>query len=491
MVDPGARELRLQIDPSVNRLLPAKDEARRFYDRSRRIFGSDEQLVVAIASDDLFSSESLRRVKRLGSRLAELDGVERVLSLFTALRFHGAEEDLAIEPFITEIPEDREGIESILRSVLEDPIYGGNLVSRDGRATALLVYLEDMPEAEFIKSGLDARIAELAAQEAGEAEVWIGGVPHVKMATSQVLLSDLMRVVPLGFALLAIVAALAFRTARGVIVPLTTILIANTWTLATMASLGYALNLVTIVVPVLVQTIGFAYAIHVVSAYYELRRTGRESGDAAADALRHIALSLLLTGVTTAAGLFSLTLSPMTAVREFGVASVFGVLYTMVAAATFAPADLQLGNPAIPSNSHSEAFDEIAGRLARFDQRHRRAIFVGAGLALAIALAGMTRIQVNTDFVTNFAPEHPVRRDYESINASLEGAGSFSIVLQTDYAGAFKEPVNLREIEALQRWLEAQPEMGATTSPVSTPRPGALRTSSRPPSAHCARSGAR
>ena len=46
----------------------------------------------------------------------------------------------------------------------------------------------------------------------------------------------------------------------------------------------------------------------------------------------------------------------------------------------------------------------------------------------------------------------------------LDGAGSIYVVLETDYRDAFKEPVNLREVERLQEWLESQPEIGGSTS---------------------------
>ena len=466
IVDFRSRELRLTIDPSVDRLLPEGDETRRYYDRVREIFGNDETILVALVSDRLFTPEVLRRVERLTARIEALEGIDRVVSLFTALEIRGENDALVIEPFIgEEIPEDPEALDQIRRSVLESPVYGGSLVSRDGRATALLVHLQTMAEEEFIFSGLDRRITAIAEEERGDAEIWIAGAPHTKVATSELLLSDFARILPLGAALLALTAFVAFRTLRGVVVPLTTIAIANTWTLGTMAAFGYSINLVTVVIPALIQTVGFAYTVHVVSEYYDfLRHETVEPGSAATRALRELTLPLLLTAVTTAAGLLSLTLSPMTAVREFGTVAVVGVIYTMIAAATFAPAVLQLGRPRPPARGIDDALGALAERLARFDVRHRKAIFLGAGLVAVIALIGITRIRVNTDFVTNFAPDHPVRRDYESINENLAGAGNLQVVIEAEDDEAFKEPKNLRELDALQRWLEAQPEVGSTTS---------------------------
>ena len=47
------------------------------------------------------------------------------------------------------------GIRKQLRArALSDPIYSGNLVSRDGRASVVLAYVTDVPEREYIDAGL-------------------------------------------------------------------------------------------------------------------------------------------------------------------------------------------------------------------------------------------------------------------------------------------------------------------------------------------------
>ena len=65
IVDFDKRELRLAIDPSIESLLPEEDEGRQFYDYIRRLFGSDETILVALVDDDIFKTENLVRVKRM------------------------------------------------------------------------------------------------------------------------------------------------------------------------------------------------------------------------------------------------------------------------------------------------------------------------------------------------------------------------------------------------------------------------------------------
>ncbi len=43
--------MRLDIDPSANRLFSENMAAKQFYDKTRQLFGSDETLIITVASD--------------------------------------------------------------------------------------------------------------------------------------------------------------------------------------------------------------------------------------------------------------------------------------------------------------------------------------------------------------------------------------------------------------------------------------------------------
>jgi hydrophobe/amphiphile efflux-3 (HAE3) family protein len=460
---------RLQIDPSINRLLAAHDDSRQFYERTRQLFGSEETIVVALASDDVFTPDALARLQRITRRVAQLDGVDRVVSLFTALDIRGGDEEgVVIEPFLTQVPGDPAQLAELRARALLNPVYTGNLIAKDGRASAVIVYLEDMPESEFVRSGLDERIEAVVREEQGPLEAWITGAPHVKVATSKLLATSVGRTIPVGAACLALVAFLAYRSRSAVLVPLAAIGLADVWILGTMGWFGYPLNIVTLAIPSLVQTIGFTYTIHVVSEWTTLVREAggaEERSGAAGRALRALSLALFLSSFTTVIGFGSLLLSPLVAVREFGLIGSIGVIYSWVLAVTFAPAALALAaGPGVAQRPHEGRIERLAVRIARFDVRHRRVIMAGALALLAVCLYGALRIRVSTDFVSNFSREHPARRDFEAVSAHLGGAGGMMVVLDAGQRDAFKDPANLRELEALQRWLEQQPEVGSTTS---------------------------
>ena len=55
IVDPGTGEIRLDIDPSANRLLSRDQPAKIFYDHTRHVFGNDETLIITLTADEIFT----------------------------------------------------------------------------------------------------------------------------------------------------------------------------------------------------------------------------------------------------------------------------------------------------------------------------------------------------------------------------------------------------------------------------------------------------
>jgi predicted RND superfamily exporter protein len=469
IVDLRTGEIRVGFDPSTNALLPEADEEREFYDHVRRLFGSDETILVALSSDDVFTADVLGRVQRIAERIEEIEAVHHTVSLGTALDIRGENGDLSIEPFVDEVPEDPEALAAIRRRALANPIYAGNIFSRDGRTAAVMVYLMELSEAEFLRRGVDREIRRIVDEERGDVRAWITGQAYVKAEMSRTLLADLLRTIPLATLALIVVALICFRDPVGAMVPLVGVGIASVWTLALFAARGESLNVITVVLPPMILVVGFAYAVHVVAEYHDGIRHGEGDvprRDRVREALRLVALPVVLTAATTAVGFLSLTTSPLGAIREFGLYATTGVLVTMVVSLTFVPAALCVlpGPRRLRRESEDEGFGRLARLLADLAVRRRKAILLAGAVVAVVSLFGVTRIRISTDVIRLFDPETVVRQDFEAINAHLEGSDALYVVLSAGYRDAFKEPVNLASIEALQEWLVEQPAIGGTTS---------------------------
>lgn len=474
VVDLRSGALRLAVDPAIDRMLPEGDEARAFYDHARQLFGSDELLLVVLVGD-VFAPDALAAIQRLTADVEAQPGVGHALSLANALDVRPADGDVEVAPFFTTPPGDPAERARLRERLVAHPMYGGSLVAADARATAVLVAFDRRLVGDGPRGALADRLGEIAEADRGPLEAFVTGVPRLKAEIGRTVLAELRFVMPAVLALAAALCAVAFRSARGVLLPLAAIALALVWTLGAMGGAGSALNLVTTIVPPLVITLGFAAAIHVTSEYYQALRhaaAGAATLDPAAHrrairlVLEEMGLAVAVNGLTTALGFASLVTSSVGAVRDFGIWSVVGVVATTGAALTFLPASFALLGPPRRLARAAEPgwLEDAAGRLAAFDVRRRRWILAAALAVLALSVWGATRIRVATGYVSDFAADSPLRRSYDAVNEHLGGANTFFVVLEGDRDGAFAEPENLAALHELQAWLEAQPEIGATAS---------------------------
>lgn len=494
-LDPRTGRPRIHIDASVDNLLPASNEDRAVYERTRALFGDSESVLVAVTLEPVFTAGNLARVAELTERFRELPGVDRVFSLATAPNLLAANSDIDVRTFTQQVEQEPERLAEFRAQLERNPIYRGSLVSADGRTAAFAISLAGVDERGFAHGRYPERIRDIVLQVAGNAPVLITGSPVIKAATTQALLDTLTFTIPLIFGLMAVVLTIAFRSLRAMLVCVVTVAIALLWTLATVTALGLTLNLVTAIVPPLVLTLGLTYAIHVLSEYLKsepgsaereaeqapaaksptssrpagalsrLFGRGRPASERALATMNHIAVPIGLSFVTTVIGFLGFLPNPLPAIRQFGALAMAGVGYAALLALLFIPALLLvIGSTSRGALPGDALFSRMAAKLAEFDLRHRVAIVL-LGLALIpLGLWLAADIRAGSEHILDYPPENEVRRDYEAINRAFNGANVLSILIETHVNDALTDPQLARKIEALQAWLREQPEVGAVVS---------------------------
>lgn len=471
--------LRLRIDASTEPLLPARDRARAFYDEAVRHFGADEIFVIAMECDDVFRRDHLEALRRVGDAIARLDGVRSVQSLVNVYSFRWvAEEDwIEVRPFLEEIPDDPEALAALRARALADPVYRRTFVSDDGRAAAVNVAFRSMTDAEFIAADLDSEIAKILASEAGaERRFHVAGRPHVKTHVFHGMVRDLRLLLPLAIVAMALASGLAFGSLRSVLLPLATAVTGNLWTFAALALLDRPITLLTTLLGPTLVVMGCVYAVHVYARFEEDLATHGEPPAAARASLAHLVRPVLVAGLTTAIGFAALLITDVPAVFDLGAFAVFGVGAMTVVALAGVPATLAvLPAPrrravAPLAERLADALDARLALLARASSRHPSRVIALWALAGLASAAVLPRIEIDTDYLSFFDEDAPVRRDFEAVNRSLAGAVPLYVPLAAGEPGAFRDPELLRRVEALQARLDAVPGVSRTISFLETLR---------------------
>lgn len=482
-LDPPA--LRVHLDPSTEPLLPRGDPARAIYERAVREFGGDEIFVIAAEFDgDLFTREHLLLLQRVHREIARLDGVRRVQSLTEAVTFrYEADEDwLDVGPLMDGVPETPAALAALRARAMSDPLLQRNLISPDGSAAGIAVRFREMSDREFIASQLDERIdALLASAAAPGVRFHVAGRPHAKASVYRGMVRDLSVLIPLAVGVLAALLAFATGTRRGVVLPLANVLLATLWTFGAIAASGRPLTILSTMLAPLLIAVGSVYGVHLLARFDEERRGAGEAPELAERTLRHVWLPIVVSGATTQIGFMSLLAGDVPAVIELGAFATLGVGCVTFLSATGLPAALALlparrEVSALPAwlARWSERFSLELGRaldaVAALSVRHSERMLIGAAVLGALGVYAIPRIVVDTDYLSFFDEDAPIRRDFASVDRLLSGAIPIYVVLRGQGEGAFREPAALHALERLQSRIDAIPDVSRTASIADTLR---------------------
>lgn len=458
----GVLAARFRVDSAVDRLLPEGDADSVYYDGVRRAFGSEEVAVVGLFADDVFAPATLARIERLSRALAALPGVEEVTSVTTARRIELGEDGLGRVALIPALPTDERTAAALRARVLADRLAPGPLVARDGSAAGIWVRFAPMRDDEFLAADLDGRLRAALGAVPGPESLAVTGLPTIKVQAARDMIHDLAVFVPLGLLLVTGSVIWAFRTWRGVLLPLATTVIGVLCTTGIMVAAGDAFTLGTLVLLPLLMSAGVAYAIHIVSRYYLETRHG--GGDALARALGDVRLPVAMAALTTFVGFTTFITSPIPSIRDFGVYAGLGIAIIFVACVAVIPAALALLPPPRRVPQRLEEGDRFA-RIAAcgaLSLRYRRLLLGLFAVLMVLGAWGITRIRVETDYLRFFRDDHPALRDNRRIGAALAGTQVVTVVVD----GPVTRADVLEAIRALQRVAERQPGVDTTRSVV-------------------------
>ncbi|MFM8392957.1 MAG: MMPL family transporter, partial [Acidobacteriota bacterium] len=354
---------------------------------------------IAVSDVDIFAPPTLQRLRDLHQQIARMEGIVEVVSLSNVPYARSLPEGASLEMLLPVDLGDQLRIAEVRRIAASDRLYNGNVVSADGRTAALNVrFSGDLDSVR--RTALSQRIYDVS-RGAGFRQVWFAGDPFTQLRAVGAIRRDLTIFLPLTIAMIAGLLWRSFRSVRAVALPLLTIGIGLLWLLGLMASLHAHFTILALMLPTLMLAIGCSYMIHVVNQI-GLVATVREGVGKIAiveEAVRFIALPVIVSALTIIAGFLSLSFTNIPAIRETSIYAAIGAAITMLLSLTFLPACLILWpgervNFRVGLGGASVRKLEAIGRWATTRQT---LLYLITGVIVIASLAGIWRIVIDID----------------------------------------------------------------------------------------------
>ena len=447
----------LKINPDITSYLPKNDPTVKLFDYIGEEYGGNFLVMIALETDDVFNKETIERINYLTSQFKLVEGVNYVTSLTNVLDIKQVEEGIEIGRLVDEydLPGTPEALQELKTYTLSKDLYRGRLISEDAKVTLIICRLND--DVDKIKTAY--QLKQIVKEANLKEKVYYSGMPFQMMEISEIILNDLKFLIPLIGLLIIISLLLAFHTLRGVVLPILSVSMSTIWTLGIMSILQIPLTVISDIIPVILIAVGSAYSIHVISRFDEDLMTNGDRLKQSKKALAEVGVPVLLAAVTTMAGFMAFVFgSYLSMIREFGIFSSLGILFSLIISVTFIPTMLSI----LPIKNKKRSPDEATGgktsftrlmdKIGAFVLKNEKLIIAGGIIIICISIFGIPKIQRRVDMLDYFKPGTSIRLTEEMMQSKFGGSIPIQILVKAD----IQDPVVLKEMQEMQEFLESQ-----------------------------------
>ncbi len=461
----GRQIPKAEIESDMKSQLPPGMASRINTDTIDEIFGGTEMLMILVQANDVLAPETLGRVKNLSRQLKRIKGVDKVLSLTELKNIKSGEGAMVVEPAVYRIPRTPEEQEELRREIRGNDIVFGSVVSEDFQLTAIIALLRTDVSDDFLVT----EVRQLLEKNPGPEDIFLGGLPYTRFEVAGSIQRDLGRLLPLGLLVMLIFLFLCFRQLRGVILPFLVVVMSIAFSMGLISLLGWKIQIITVLLPVMLIAIANDYGIHLIAKYQEYNTEGNtlSNKDLAKNVFRSLSRPVVLTGLTSTAGMLCLLGHIIIPARELSVLAAVGILFALTASLLFIPAVLSLlpkPRPLLKAETEpgdrKRFLERILGSLGSFVSSVPKAIIVVSLILAAGTSVGIFSLVIDTDPVNYYTADHPVALSADLVNRKLGGAQNISVI----YQGDIKDPRIMQKIDAMERELLSWPDVGITSS---------------------------
>jgi len=458
----GLQIFRADIDPDMEKYIPQKMSSRINTTKIEEIFGGDELLLAVFEADDILQPASLSRIKAIRKEINKLDEVDQVLSVFDAKNISSEDGYLLVEPFVKGIPKTEESIEKLRNDLLNSEMARNVVISEDFRLSAIIMSLNS----EAIDDTIVAKVKHVIENNPGEEKVYLGGLPYLKNTIALEIASDLKKLMIVGLIIMLIMLYLFFREIRGVILPFMVVVMAIIFSMGLIPLLGWKLSIITLLLPIMMIAIANDYGIHLMARYQELNwsDSSLSNGSLAKNVFTSLKTPILLTGLTTVAGILCLLSHKMFPAKQLGVVAAIGITFALLLSLLLIPSVLSFINKSrvrrFYKNGNRPFLDKILEKTGLLVISHPGKIVVAACLIALVAGGGAFMVHVDTDVINFFPEKHPVRKSSDIINKTFGGSQNIAVHIEGDLL----DPELMQRIDTYTQMIDGLQEVGFVVS---------------------------
>ncbi|MGZ3722192.1 MAG: efflux RND transporter permease subunit [Bdellovibrionales bacterium] len=443
---------------SMDQFLPKKHSLLTWDQESKKLFHifDTSPYIVLLSLDKSsknfwYSPRELTQLQILTEEIAKLEGVRSVVSLGNIQSSFEQKNELLVSN-LGDL--QKRGFD--VRSILNDPLYTPNLISKDGLHTALFVTPLELSQ-ENHKLFLD-KLERLAIDTAHGARVQIGGPAAIRTQFVDLLSHEIMLFIILSLFCAIIVVKIMFHGLNVLPQILFILIAANTFALGMMGIMHLSLNVLSSTLPIIVTITALGISAHTLVRMGEgAHLPFAERVSFLKRLMRELTLPHLLTAATTSLGFATLMTSHVPLIADYGKVVFFGVLIAAVTTLVTLPSLYVWFRWPAPRD-----FLNDSKRFSFFLVGNASWLTPVIGILVIVFFGIGSRLSWTARLFDDLPMNHSARMSTDLVSTKLGGVATVDFVVGGETAvDPWKQPENIEKLKNLSQGWRKDKQVGS------------------------------
>jgi len=430
-------------------------------------------MMLQVKEGDIYNEKTLGKVIRITDGLDAIPGVNHnhVYSIASRkIKKTEVTKDAIISVNLMDgIPASMDEFRDVVRAA--GGVYGV-WVSRDEKSVLFTAaFIERLMDYDTIFEG----VQKLVEEESDDNHIVHSAGEPVLMGWVNKNLQEMYFIFTVTFLAFVGLLWLYFRNALGVLVHLPPIILGVIWFLGFSGFLGYNVEPLTLVIPILIVARSLSHSVQFTERYFEIFHTQKEKDvkKACIETLEYIFPPGMLGIVTDALGILLIAVAPVPMMQKLAYLCGFWAFSNVITGMLFTPVFISYSASWHPKNladitdMEKGITQKILGGIAKMG-------YGKAGMAtfvVTIVVAAVTGWMASQVEIGDIHPGSPILWEdseynvaIDQINKNFPGTEELYVIFAGDGPRAVEDPGFLRVVNSFQDHMEAQPLVSRTLS---------------------------
>ena len=258
---------------------------------------------------------------------------------------------------------------------------------------------------------------------------------------------------------IVVVLFLLFRRVSGVLLPLICVVLTVVSTVSIMTIFNAPLTMATQLMPSFLLAVITGAAIHLLAVFYKDLKSTSNVKESLRYSMGHSGFAIVMTSLTTAAGMWSFSFSEIAPVADLGVFASAGILIGMLFTLVLLPAlisTIKFKQRLEKQDSSSKTImDRALLRISQVSTTYVKSIIISSVAIVLVAIFFATQLRFSHFPLNWFPKDDPSRVATEVVDEELRGSVTLEVVIDTGIENGLYEPEILNKIEKATDYFDS------------------------------------